>query len=110
MARPALSRRRDGHDPARRARVGPALRDGDEGLEVRVSRDNERAARVKDDVVRCEGGLHARVQRERLSKWVARIEADLAEGRGSDCYLCAIRRYRDAVREGDVWRDGGMGR
>ena len=76
---------------------------------MRVSRDDERTALVKHEVVRREGCLHARAQRERLREWVARIEADFAERRRRYGHLRAVRRDRDAVREGYVWRYGGVG-
>ena len=51
------------------------------------------------------------MQRETLGVRVTRIETDLAERCRCYCYLHTVRRYRDAVRERYVWRDGGvMGR
>ena len=75
-----------------------------------MSRDDERAALVKDEVIRGKRYLHAGMQRESLGVRVTCIETDLAERRRSYCYLHAIRRNRDAVREGYVWRNGGVGR
>ena len=94
----------DGHDPARRVRVRKIRRDGDERLEVWMSRDDERALFVKHDVIRRERRRHARGERERLRGDVASIKEDFAERRRGDRDSFAVGRDRDAIREGDVRR------
>ena len=73
-----------------------------------MTRDDERAARVKHEVVWRERGRHARAQRERLGARVALIEANLAQRRRRYGHLRAVRRDRHAIRKGDVRRDGGV--
>ncbi len=70
--------------------------------------DDERSTRVKHDVVWGERGRHARAQRERLGVGIARIKADLAQGRRRNGDLRAVQRNCDTVRERDLRRDRGM--
>ena len=81
-------------------------RDGDERLEVWMAGDDERALRIKHDVIGRERGRNARTKRERLRDDIARIKADFAERRGRDRDLFAVGGDGDAIRKGNVRRDG----
>jgi len=72
---------------------------------VRVTCDDERAVRIKHDIIGRERRRDARVERQRLRGNVPRVKEYLAERRGRDRYLRAVGGDRDAVWERDAGCD-----